>query len=154
MLGTPFSRLFARMAIVGCLFFFHGVPAIASDAQTVTPQREAGPRYEIPAHLTTEEKSWFVTFQEGNFLSEGWQSISAEIMSKTPPEQQPSQKVALENLGRKIGMEWCRPNAVRRVNSSMLKEWGDILRKTARTNPHHLASAIAFIDREVDSVLD
>lgn len=152
--GVHFPRLFAKMAVVGCLFFLHGVPVIAADAQTVSPQGQAVPHYEIPAHLTAEEKSWFVTFQEGNFLSEGWQSISAEIMSKTPPEQQPAQKTALENLGRKIGMEWCRANAVRRVNSSMLKEWGDILRKTARTNPQHLASAIAFIDREVDSVLD
>jgi hypothetical protein len=75
-------------------------------------------------------------------------------MAKTPPEQQASQKVALDNLGRKIGMEWCRPNAVRKVNSSMLKEWGDILRKTARTNPQELPSAIAFIDRKVDAVLD
>ena len=51
-------------------------------------------------------------------------------------------------------MEWCRPNGVRRVNASMLKEWGDILRKTARSNPRQLASAIAYIDQEVDSALD
>jgi hypothetical protein len=51
-------------------------------------------------------------------------------------------------------MEWSRPNAVRKVNSSMLQEWGDILRKTARTNPQKLAWAITYIDQEVDAVLD
>jgi hypothetical protein len=36
----------------------------------------------------------------------------------------------------------------------MLLEWGDILRKTARTNPQQLAKAIEYIDQEVDAVLD
>lgn len=140
--------------IVGCLFLSSGFSAAWANAQAVLPQQHVAPQYEIPAQLTAEERDWFKTFQEGNFLSEGWQSIASEIMSRTPPEQQPGQKIALDNLGKKIGMEWCRPNAIRRVNSSMLKEWGDILRKTARTNPQQLASAIAYIDREVDSVLD
>ena len=148
------KTLILGSALVGCLFFSPSVSAVAADVQANTALKSADLQYEIPAQLTAEERSWFITFQEGNFLSEGWQSISAEIMSKTPPEQQPAQKVALENLGRKIGMEWCRPNAVRRVNSSMLKEWGDILKKTARTNPRQLGSAIAYIDQEVDSVLD
>jgi hypothetical protein len=51
-------------------------------------------------------------------------------------------------------MEWCRPNATRKVDSSMLQDWGDILRKTARKNPQQLAKAIAYIDQEVDAVLD
>ncbi|MDD2462426.1 MAG: hypothetical protein PHI97_00350 [Desulfobulbus sp.] len=147
-------RFSAGTVIIGCLLFAPAHPAIAVDGQAEVAQKNLVPQYEVPAQLTAQEKSWFVTFQEGNFLSVGWQTISSEIMAKTPPEQQPSQKIALENLGKKIGMEWCRPNAVRRVNSSMLKEWGDILRKTARTNPRQLASAIAFIDRKVDSVLD
>lgn len=140
-------------AIAGWLFLVLAGIGVAADAQSGASAGKSAYHYEIPAHLTPEERNWFRVFQEGNFLSEGWQAISAEIMAKTPPEQQPSQKIALENLGRKIGMEWCRPNTVRRVNSSMLKEWGDILRKTARTNPGKLASAIAFIDREVDSAL-
>ncbi|MGD9948360.1 MAG: hypothetical protein AB7U29_07755 [Desulfobulbus sp.] len=148
------KTLIVGSAIVGCLLFSPVYSVVAADVQTVASQKEAFPPYEIPAQLTAEEKSWFKTFQEGNILSEGWQSIAAEIMAKTPPEQQPVQKIALDNLGKKIGMEWCRPNAVRRVNSSMLKEWGDILRKTARTNPRQLASAIAYIDQKVDSVLD
>lgn len=141
-------------AFVCCCLLLQGVPVHATDAQPAAPVGKVVYHYEIPENLTPAERSWFRTFQEGNFLSIGWQAISAEIMAKTPPDQQSSQKIALDNLGRKIGMEWCRPNAVRKVNSSMLKEWGDILRKTARTNPQELASAIAYIDRKVTAVLD
>jgi hypothetical protein len=104
--------------------------------------------------LNADEKYWFKVFQEGNILAIGWQEISAEIMAKTPPEQRPEQKIALDTLGRKIGMEWSRPNSVRKVSSSMLQEWGSILRKTAKKNPQQLAQAIVFIDQEVDGVLD
>ncbi len=50
-------------------------------------------------------------------------------------------------------MEWCRANAVRKVNSSMLKS-GAIFSQHCPTNPQQLASAIAFIDQKVDAVLD
>jgi hypothetical protein len=124
----------------------------ASEAQAALTGRP--PVYEIPPKLNPDEKRWFKIFQEGNVLSDGWQEISAEILAKTPAAQRQAQRRALENLGNKIGMEWSRPNAIRKVNSSMLKQWGDILRKTARTNPKQLARAIAFIDQEVDAVLD
>lgn len=144
----------ASFFILCCCLLLHDPSAHAADPRAVALTKKAAYQYEIPENLTPEERNWFKTFQEGNFLSEGWQNISAEIMAKTPPAQQPAQKIALANLGRKIGMEWCRANAVRKVNSSMLKEWGDILRNTARTNPQQLASAIAFIDQKVDAVLD
>lgn len=140
--------------VISSFLLLGGTQTFANEAQAALTDRTAEYRYEIPKSLSPEEREWFKTFQEGNFLSEGWQDISAEIMAKTPVEQRPTQKIALDNLGRKIGMEWSRPNAVRKVNSTMLQEWGDILRKTARTNPQKLAWAITYIDQEVDAVLD
>lgn len=128
--------------------------AVAAEAQAALVGQPTGHRYEIPATLSSEERKWFKVFQEGNLLSEGWQDISAEILAKTLPEQRPSQKVALEKLGNKIGMEWCRPNQIRKVDSSMLREWGNILRTTARSNPQQLTKAIALIDQKVDAALD
>lgn len=142
------------MVLAISLVLSQGHCLLAADTPAPASKKRVAYAYVVPAHLTPEERGWFKTFQEGNILSIGWQEISAEIMDKTPPEQKEAQLVALENLGTKIGLEWCRPNAVRKVNSSMLKQWGDILRNTARTNPEQLASAIAFIDRKVDSVLD
>jgi len=128
--------------------------ALANEAQAALTGRSSTCRYEIPESLNADEKYWFKVFQEGNILAIGWQEISAEIMAKTPPDQRPEQKIALDNLGRKIGMEWSRPNSVRKVSSSMLQEWGSILRKTAKKNPQQLAQAIVFINQEVDAVLD
>lgn len=147
-----------RTVIAGMVFLLTVLAsasfAAANEAQAALMGHAGGQSYEIPAKLTPEERTWFKTFQEGNLLSIGWQEISAELLAKTPPEQRPAQKAALDNLGKKIGMEWCRPNGVRKVDSSMLLEWGDILRQTARKNPKQLAKAIAYIDQEVDAVLD
>jgi hypothetical protein len=126
----------------------------ASEAQAAPMGGVLEQRYVIPAELSPEEQRWFKTFQEGNLLAEGWQSISSEILAKTPLEQKTAQKVALDNLGTKIGVEWSRPNSVRKVNSTMLREWGDILRQTARDNPQLLAQALETIDKKVDAVLD
>ena len=148
------SRVGVVIVVFWAMALLCGGQASASEAQAALMAGSAGHRYVIPAKLSAEEQRWFKVFQDGNLVSEGWQEISAEILAKTPPEQRPAQKEALENLGTKIGTEWCRPNGVRKVNSSMLLEWGDILRKTARTNPQQLAKAIAYIDHEVDAVLD
>jgi hypothetical protein len=146
-----------RIVMAGTAFFltmlvFSVTLSCASEAQAALTGRM--PVYEIPAKLNPEERRWFKVFQEGNFLSDGWQEISAEILAKTPAAQRQAQRAALENLGNKIGMEWSRPNAIRKVDSAMLQEWGDILRRTARTNPLQLAKAIASIDQKVDAVLD
>lgn len=132
-----------------------GAQSYASEAQAALTGRTTTPsRYEIPESLTPEEKSWFKTFQEGNILAMGWQEISSEILARTAPEKRQEQKIALANLGRRIGMEWCRQNRVRKVDTSMLQEWGGILRKTAKKNPQQLAQAITYINQELDAVLD
>jgi hypothetical protein len=148
-----------RIVLSGIVFLltvlvFTTPSSLAGEAQAALTGRIPVYQYEIPTQLNSEEKHWFKVFQEGNFLSDGWQDISSEILAKTPPEQRQTQRTALENLGKKIGMAWCRPNAIRKVDSSMLQDWGDILRKTARKNPQQLAKAIAYIDHEVDAVLD
>ena len=84
----------------------------------------------------------------------GWQAITNEILAKMSPEQRQAQKIALDNLGKKIGMEWSRQNRVRKVDTSMLQEWGGLLRKTAKKDPQQLAQAITFINQELDAVLD
>lgn len=110
-------------------------------------------QYAIPGHLSSSERSWFKTFQEGNLVSDGWQKISADILTRTPEKDRPAQKAALASLGMKIGLDWCRSNSERKVTTSMLREWGDILKKTADKNPHQLRQVIARIDQEVDNVL-
>ena len=129
-------------------------PAKASEAQAALMGPTLDRSYVIPNHLSGEEKKWFKIFHEGNMVAAGWQKITADILASAPVEEHPAQRIALENLGLKIGLEWSRPNNVRKVDSSMLREWGGILKKTARENPQQLISAIAYIDRQVDELLD
>jgi len=136
------------------LVFISVQPAKASEAQAALMGSALDCGYVIPDHLSGEEKKWFKVFQEGNMLAVGWQKITADILASAPVDEHPAQRTALENLGLKIGQEWSRPNDVRKVDSSMLREWGNILKKTARENPQHLTLAIASIDRQVDDLLD
>lgn len=147
------KRQFLSFVILSAMLVC-GRPVIASDAQAALRSTSGNHAYTIPDHLNSEEKRWFKTFHEGNFLSEGWQEITAYLLAKTPEEQRQAQKAALDNLGKKIALEWCRPNDVRKVNSSMLQEWGDQLKKAADENPVELSRTIAFIDQEVEAVLD
>jgi hypothetical protein len=152
--GEAVRIVISGMLFVMTILVFPAPSSFASEAQAALTGRMPGYQYEIPTTLNAEERHWFKVFQEGNFLSDGWQDISTEILAKTPPEQRQAQRTALDNLGKKIGMAWCRPNSIRKVDSSMLQDWGDILRKTARRNPQQLVKAIAYIDQEVDAVLD
>ena len=104
--------------------------------------------------LSPEELKWYKTFQEGTFLIEGWKDITRKILANTPVELREHQRRRLEQLGRKIGMEWSRENAVRKVDNKMLKQWGDALKKAAKTNPEHLPNVIASIDEELDNLLN
>jgi len=147
-----------RFLFLGMVMFLlmqtYSMPLHANEAQAALMNRPVSYDYAIPENLNEEERSWFKIFQEGNLLVNGWQEISAEILAKTPAEHRQDQKVALANLGKKIGMEWCRANHVRKVSTSMLQDWGGLLRKTARKNPQQLAQAIAYIDQELEAILN
>jgi len=104
--------------------------------------------------LSPEELKWYKTFQEGTFLIAGWKDITKEILANTPEKFREHQRQRLEQLGCKIGMEWSRENAVRKVDNAMLKHWGDALKKAAKTNPEHLPNIIASIDKELDDLLN
>ena len=87
-------------------------------------------------------------------LADGWHEITAYLLSRTPEEERSAQRLALDNLGRKIVLEWVRPNDVRKVDTDMLRTWGSELKKTAKQDPQQLARTIAAIDQEVEAVLD
>jgi len=104
--------------------------------------------------MSAYEQKWFRIFQEGSLLIDGWKHITAEILANTPEELRKHQKVRLEQLGLKIGLEWCKTNDIRRVDNKMLLQWGQELKKVAKKNPQQLPEIIASIDHEVSSILN
>jgi hypothetical protein len=137
-----------------CLFVLttFALNARANDAQAASTDGSVG--HGVPGHLSDEEKQWFKTFYEGNLFADGWHEITAYLLSRTPEEERADQRRALDNLGRKIVLEWVRPNDVRKVDTDMLRDWGGVLKEAARENPQQLARTIAAIDQEVEAVLD
>ena len=109
--------------------------------------------YHIPAHLSSEEKKWYRTFQEGNMLADGWVDISKDILSRTPAAEQPEQQKNLFQLGDKIGREWAKRNDSRRINTDMLKKWGKELKDAAKKDPEALNLALTSINSQVDSII-
>ncbi len=104
--------------------------------------------------LTERERAWLETFYKGNMLADGWERVTEEILSKTPREMQEEQKKVLEVLGEKIGREWCRDNQVRRIDTRMLRQWGEKLKQAAEEDPRKLAETIRKIDQKVNEILN
>ncbi|MGI6638953.1 MAG: hypothetical protein ACOX4Z_07890 [Desulfobulbus sp.] len=128
-------------------FFYAVAPAKALDQPAISVS------YNIPGNISAEEQKWYKTFQEGNLLVDGWVDISADILAKLPPAEQPEQQKKLAQLGDKIGREWAKENDIRKIDTDMLKKWGKELKDASKKTSEDLTLVIARIDRQVDSIL-
>ncbi|HHD63975.1 MAG TPA: hypothetical protein ENK96_06350 [Desulfobulbaceae bacterium] len=139
--------------LVFCLCLPAGVASAAVTQNSAVSSSQANCSIGVSG-LTAEEMKWYKTFQEGTFLIEGWKDITKNILAHTPEKLREHQQCRLEQLGRKIGMEWSRENAVRRVDNNMLQQWGKELKKAAKKNPKQLPEVIASIDQQLDNLLN
>lgn len=104
--------------------------------------------------LSGEERKWFRTFLEGTFFTDGWERITLNILQHFSSEERDELLHMLTELGNKVGREWCRDNDIRKIDTTMLKKWGNWLKETARESPQQLTDVIRTINGEVDSLLD
>jgi hypothetical protein len=102
---------------------------------------------------TQEEQEWYKKFYEGTFLVKGWKGRMEEILQAVPSQNKEAIRDSLESLGEKIGREWSKENRVRRIDSAMLKQWGEALGRAKKIKPDILAQEIAKIGAEVDKIL-
>ena len=110
-------------------------------------------RSEVVAHLSTKEKKWFDKFYEGILIFDGWQEITDSILARYPFEERAERYQFIKQLGLKIGSEWCRDNSVRKIDTTMLKTWGNRLRQAADQDWVQLTRVLEELDNEVDRVL-
>jgi hypothetical protein len=103
--------------------------------------------------LDDEALEWYETFQEGGMLFDGWQEISADVVAKVPEEAKLKTKVIMLALGLKIGCEWSKENDVRKISTSMLKDWGKQLKETVSDAPDHISVVLSSIEHEVNELL-
>ena len=96
------------------------------------------------------QQEWYKKFYEGTFLVQGWKSRIKEILKGLSIEEKKEMGELLENLGKKIGMEWAKGNDVRKIDTSQLQQWGKDLQKAGKTGTAALAGQIRKLDEEVD----
>jgi len=60
---------------------------------------------------------------------------------------------SLARVGEKIGREWSKDNQIRRIDTTMLKRWGEALVNAKRMGPDRLTQEIEKVDAQVDDLL-
>jgi len=75
------------------------------------------------------------------------------VVAKVPDEKKLKAKVTMLALGLKIGCEWSKENDVRKISTSMLKDWGEKLSTTVTDSPNNLLVVINSIEHEVNKLL-
>ena len=97
-----------------------------------------------------DQQGWYKKFYEGTFLVKGWKSRINEVLKGLSPEDKGEMGQLLETLGKKIGMEWARPNDVRRIDTAQLQRWGKDLQNASQKGSEALADQIQQLNGEVD----
>jgi len=103
--------------------------------------------------LKAEEKTWYIKFHNGGFLFDGWKKLTQKILSNVPHDQKNETKNILNQLGEKIGSEWCRDNSIRKIDTEMLLKWGENLKETLNSTPDRITEVIRTIESDVNRIL-
>ena len=110
-------------------------------------------RPDVLQNLSEEEQVWYERFQEGILFFDGWAEISQEILEIYPAEQVDDASPMVQRIGVKIGTEWCKDNNVRKIDTDMLKQWGQRLRAAIAVGPESTTRTLLEIEQEVDLLL-
>ncbi len=103
--------------------------------------------------VNRDTKKWRRSFYEGSFLIKGWNARTLEILKNVPPENTGEVQTLLDSLGEKIGHEWAKDNNSRKIDNTLLRQWGDELRTAKESKPADLIQTIKKIEKAVDQIL-
>jgi hypothetical protein len=76
-----------------------------------------------------------------------------ELLEDFQGEERDTANDHLSDLGEKIGREWSKDNAVRRIDTVQLKQWGAGLTSARKKGPEALIAEIRAIDQAVNGML-
>lgn len=100
-----------------------------------------------------QEQEWLKKFYEGTFLVKGWKAQMRELLKDFQGDEREALGERLGNLGEKIGREWAKDNAVRRIDTAQLQQWGARLTSARRNGSDALTAEIRNITDSVDEML-
>ncbi len=95
---------------------------------------------------------WIIRFYEGwAMFPAGWNDTEAQLLEGVDAERYPILKAKVSYLGHLVSGEWAKDNGVRRIHSSMLAVWGELLRSAReqaekeRTIDHVTGDVLALL---------
>jgi hypothetical protein len=103
--------------------------------------------------ISKHEQDWLKKFYQGTFLVKGWKAQMRDLLQDFQGQERDAVNDLLGDLGEKIGREWSKDNAVRRIDTAMLQQWGANLTSARKKGPDALIDEIRAIDQTVDEVL-
>jgi hypothetical protein len=103
--------------------------------------------------ISKQEQNWLKKFYEGTFLVKGWDAQVTDLLQDFEGEERDAIEDLLGNLGRKIGREWSKDNAVRRIDTAKLQQWGANLKSARKNGTDALTEEIRTIDQAADEIL-
>jgi len=106
------------------------------------------------SQLSKHEKEWYQKFHNGILFFSGWKQITQDLVSKFSHRDELNLENNLRILGEKIGLEWCKENDVRKINTEMLRKWGDMLSKAVDHGINQVTKTINYVETEVDTILN
>lgn len=94
---------------------------------------------------------WVTRFYTGNGPVPGWLDMTRQVLERLPPERRAGIEARLFELGGRIGAEWAKDNAIRRIDTRAGGVWRDALLEALAQD-----DLDAFLDRlsaDVDALI-
>lgn len=94
---------------------------------------------------------WVTRFYQGFNVAPGWLSMMQRVEARIPPEHWAQVRPVLQELGRSIGSEWAKDNAVRRIDTRTAATWRDALQEAL--SQHDLDAFLVRLQQDVSALL-
>jgi hypothetical protein len=94
---------------------------------------------------------WVTRFYEGYTPVPGWLDMTQQVLARLPQQQHAAINARLFELGARIGAEWAKDNAVRRLNTRSAGVWRDALLEALARD--ELNAYLDLLSADVDALL-
>lgn len=94
---------------------------------------------------------WVTRFYEGYTAVPGWLEMTEQVLARLPASEHEWVTARLLELGGRIGREWAKDNAVRRINTRAAAVWRDALLEALARN--ELDAYLDLLSGDIDALL-
>lgn len=97
--------------------------------------------------------SWVQSFYRGNLLADGWTKYSQTTLEVVKAEEvRPTLLTKINRLGKLISQEWAKHDSVRKITTTDLRRWHEVLTAARRNDDgtgHGIRKALDEIHEQI-----